>query len=118
VPGEQPDQHRDQHPEVHGRVVEVRELGKQRVREQQPLDAQLAGQPQRPLGVPDPGGVRDRLVEAAGREVPGELPQRVQPDDHTRLAQERADVDRPPPHKGNLARVPERHARHAATKGQ
>jgi len=70
MPGEQPDQHRDEQPEVHRRVVEVRDLGEQRVRHQQPLDAGFAGQPQRPLGAPDPPAMRDGLLIAALREVP------------------------------------------------
>jgi hypothetical protein len=118
VPGEQPDQHRDQHPEVHGGVVEVRDLGQQRVREQEALDVELAWQPQRPLGVPDLPSVRDRRGEPSRREVPGQLPQRVQPDHNARLAQERADVNPPSQPRGSTAGVVERDACRTATKGQ
>jgi hypothetical protein len=118
MPGEQPDQHRDQHPEVHRRVVEIRDLGEQRVRQQQPLEVHLGGQPQRPLGVPDPLAVRDRLLVAALREVPRQLPQRVQPDHHARLAQERADVHPPPPRPGDAPEVQEQHPGRAKSKRQ
>jgi len=59
--------------------------------------------------------VRDRLVEATRCEAARQLPQGVQPDHHARLAQERADVMRPPPH------VPgghERHPGYAAPQGK
>ncbi|HEX4089945.1 MAG TPA: hypothetical protein VHZ33_14625 [Trebonia sp.] len=96
MPDEEPHQHRDQHPEVHGRVVQVGPLREQRVREHEALDRDLARQPERPLGVPDPPRVPQRLVEPACRQVARELPERVERGHDPGLARERPDVRRPP----------------------
>ncbi len=84
------------------------------MREQQALHGQLAGQVDRPLGVPDPPRVCYRAPEPARRQVARELPQGVQRDDDSGFAQEGTPLCRPAPGAprmtGGLARADEHHA--------
>jgi hypothetical protein len=108
VPGEQPDQHGDKHSEVHGRVIEVRDLRQQRVREEQALHIELAEQADCPLGMPEPPRVIHRARESGGGQVARQLPQGVERDHQAGLAQEGAGPSRP---ASGVAGVHEQHAR-------
>src|ERR1700690_2043536 len=89
----EPQQDREQHPEMHRGVVDVARLHEERVPNDRPLQRDLIRKMPRALVVPNPLSAPHCLVGVPKRYASGDLPKRVQAEDDADLAAKWRDLE-------------------------